>query len=140
MELLIAPKKARWRPNSYVRHWFLCLHVDGVVLTAPDAKLNTGKIFFEKNANLSTRQINQLHSMRSVTVSHEKPRKHLCLRERFRRPENNAGFPLPTFFLLNRIRSQFKIFDGNQDILDGFQNKFFASLCSKGKKPQQWKG
>ena len=34
----------------------------GVVLTAPDAKINTGKFFFEKNANLSTRQINQLYS------------------------------------------------------------------------------
>ena len=41
----------------------ICLHKDGVVLTAPDAKIITGKILFEKNANLSTRQINQLYSM-----------------------------------------------------------------------------
>ena len=43
-------------------HWFLYLHIDGVVLTVADAKINTGKIFFEKNANLSTCQINQLYS------------------------------------------------------------------------------
>ena len=36
------------------RHWFLCLHIDGVVLTVADAKINTGKL-------LSTRQINQLY-------------------------------------------------------------------------------
>ena len=40
----------------------ICLHKDGLVLTAPDAKINTGKMLFEKNANLSTRQINQLYS------------------------------------------------------------------------------
>ena len=39
----------------------ICLHKDGIVLTAPDAKIQ-GKYFFEKNANLSTRQINQLYS------------------------------------------------------------------------------
>ena len=44
-------------------HWFLYLHIDGVVLTVADAKINTGKIFFEKNANLSKRQINQLYSI-----------------------------------------------------------------------------
>ena len=44
-------------------HWFLYLHVDGVVLTVADAKINTGKFSFEKNANLSTRQINQLYSI-----------------------------------------------------------------------------
>ena len=27
-------------------HWFLCLHIDGVVLTIEDAKINTGKLFF----------------------------------------------------------------------------------------------
>ena len=42
----------------------ICLHEDGVVLTAPDAKINTGKIlFWKKNANLSTRQNNQLYSI-----------------------------------------------------------------------------
>ena len=46
-----------------VGQWFLCRDVDSVALTAPDAKLNTGKKFFEKNANLSPRQINQLYSM-----------------------------------------------------------------------------
>ena len=40
----------------------ICLHKDGVVLTAPDAKTNTAKILFEKKVNLSTRQINQLYS------------------------------------------------------------------------------
>ena len=46
----------------------ICLHEDGVVLTAPDAKINTGKILFEKKANLSTRQINQLYSIRCQLV------------------------------------------------------------------------
>ena len=27
-------------------HWFLYLHIDDVVLTVADAKINTGKIFF----------------------------------------------------------------------------------------------
>ena len=27
-------------------HWFLYLHIDGVVLTVADAKINTGKLFF----------------------------------------------------------------------------------------------
>ena len=27
-------------------HWFLYLHIDGVVLTVADAKIDTGKIFF----------------------------------------------------------------------------------------------
>ena len=27
-------------------NWFLCLHIDGVVLTVADAKINTGKLFF----------------------------------------------------------------------------------------------
>ena len=46
----------------------ICLHKDGVVLTAPDVKkLIQGKYFFEKNANLSTRQINQLYSSSSLT-------------------------------------------------------------------------
>ena len=31
-------------------------------MTVADAKVNTGKFLFEKNANLSTRQINQLYS------------------------------------------------------------------------------
>ena len=48
-----------------------CLHwsfvpistIDGVVLTAADAKTNTGKLFIEKKTtNFSTRQINQLYS------------------------------------------------------------------------------
>ena len=39
------------------------LHKHGVILTAPDAKNYSGKILFlKKNANLSTRQINQLYS------------------------------------------------------------------------------
>ena len=33
-------------------HWFLYLHIDGVVLTVADAKINTGKIFFEKKCQL----------------------------------------------------------------------------------------
>ena len=42
----------------------ICIHKDGVVLTAPDANINTGKILFgKKNANLNTRQINQLYSI-----------------------------------------------------------------------------
>ena len=42
----------------------ICLYEDGIVLTASDAKINTGKIlFWKKNANLSTRQINQLYSI-----------------------------------------------------------------------------
>ena len=56
----------------------ICLHEDGVVLTAPDAKINTGKIFFKKNANLSTRQINQLYSIYSIfagpTIIRGRPR------------------------------------------------------------------
>ena len=43
-------------------HWFPYRHIDGVVLTVADAKINTGNFFFEKNANLSTRQIKQLYS------------------------------------------------------------------------------
>ena len=27
-------------------HWFLYIHIDGVVLTVADAKINTGKLFF----------------------------------------------------------------------------------------------
>ena len=27
-------------------HWFLYLHIDGVVLTVADAKINTGKLIF----------------------------------------------------------------------------------------------
>ena len=30
----------------------ICLHEDGVILTAPDAKINTGKYFFEKKRQL----------------------------------------------------------------------------------------
>ena len=41
-------KQDHRRPNSYVGQWFLCLHIDGVVLTAPDTKINTGKISFRK--------------------------------------------------------------------------------------------
>ena len=47
----------------------ICLHEDGIVLTAPDAKINTGKkLFWKKTANLSTRQINQLYS---ISIKHE---------------------------------------------------------------------
>ena len=31
----------------------ICLHKDGVVLTAQDAKINTGKILFEKKRQLT---------------------------------------------------------------------------------------
>ena len=42
------PKKQNGGGN-----WFLCLHIDGVVLTVADAKINTGKfIFFEKKRQL----------------------------------------------------------------------------------------
>ena len=41
MELLIAPEK-----QNGGGHWFLYLHIDGVVLTVADAKMNTGKLFF----------------------------------------------------------------------------------------------
>ena len=27
-------------------HWFLYLHIDGIILTVSDAKINTGKLFF----------------------------------------------------------------------------------------------
>ena len=33
-------------------HWFLNLHIDGVVLTVADAKINTGKLFFCKKCQL----------------------------------------------------------------------------------------
>ena len=45
-------------------HWFLHLHIDGVVLTAADARIDTGQTFLKKkHAKLSTRQINQLCSI-----------------------------------------------------------------------------
>ena len=72
MELLIAPKKARCLPYSYVGQWFLCLHIDGVVLTAPDAKIETGKKI-EINANLSTRWNNHMFTKtRKRQKVHEK--------------------------------------------------------------------
>ena len=36
----------RSQKQNGVGHWFLCLHIDGVVLTVVDAKINTGKLFF----------------------------------------------------------------------------------------------
>ena len=35
----------RSRKQNGGGHWFLYLHIDGVVLTVADAKINTGKMF-----------------------------------------------------------------------------------------------
>ena len=42
----------RSRKQNGGGHWFLYLHIDGVVLAVADAKINTGKIFFGKKRQL----------------------------------------------------------------------------------------